>query len=272
LVLNLDICRGFFMPSLPNVLLALQNTQPPAGAIEKMYGLMLYGAMRNRRPQKVLELGTGSGYSTAWMLLGLEENEYGHLWTVDLVAADEPVWRKISLSEQSLTYFSNDPIDSLQNKLPDTFDFIFHDAGHSLQEVKRDLKWLLPRLALGGSLVIHDVHYSPAMGAYILDYFDSRPDEWTYERIEEGCGVGIATRIKQTETRTLCKDESNGSTTQKGTGSSPGKTAKTISPISQKSKGKGIGRSKKTRTFSSSRSSSKKGQEQKPSFREEVTA
>lgn len=251
------------MASYPQLLVSLQNTPPPAGSIEKIYGLMLYGAMRNKHPQNVIEFGTGAGYSTAWILLGLEENESGHLWSVDVMPSDDPIWKRVNVPETRLTYFSNDPVISVKNKLPPTFDFVFHDAGHSWDEVKADLDWILPRLSVGGSLVVHDVAFSKAMGEGLLEYFDSRPDEWTYERIEEGCGVGIATRIKATEIE-ACKDALSGSTIRKGSDSSQEKMAKIISPTSRKSNKRRVAaRSPKISMSPLSPSQSKRGRGRK---------
>lgn len=230
-----------------------------------MFGLMLYGAVKTTRPQIVLELGTSQGYSTAWLLLGLMENESGHLWTCDIMPSDNPVWTILPAPYERLTYFPNDPVDSLKDKLPTNIDFIFHDAGHSWDELQKDMDWLLPKLSVGGSFVVHDVKYSSEMGEKLLEYFDTHTDEWKYERIEEGCGVGIATRIKQYEVP-QCKDVSNGSMMLKAMDSSKGKIKKTTSLTTRKSKRKSkvVKRSKKTKMLSSNLSRNKKVQEPRP--------
>lgn len=228
---------------------------------------MLYGAVRHLRPEVVVELGTAGGYSTAWMLLALEELEHGHIWTCDLVPSDNPAWQQIGLNTTRLTYFSNDTVESIQNKLPNEFDLVFHDAGHGLEEVRKDLAWILPRLREGGCLVIHDVVYSKEMGDWVLKTFDTDTEHFKYEQIEEGCGVAIITCIKKLENDKSCKDELSGSMTQKAMASLPEKMVKIISPTFQKSKiSKGAKRSRKTKTLYSSRASSQKALAQKPSL------
>jgi hypothetical protein len=232
------------MSNYPDILLRLENMPILVGSIERIYGLMLYGAMKHQRPGSIVELGTGQGYSTAWMLLGLEENEYGHIWSCDIVPADSPIWSQIGLKADRLTYFSNDPVETLANKFPPMIDFIFCDA-------PVDYSWLLPRLSLHGSIVIHGK----------LREFDE--NEWKYEQISEGCGVTIATRIKLPEDVT-CKDESSGSTMQRGMDLLQEKTGKITSRISQRSKAKKVTRrSKKINSFNSMRNKNKKGQERK---------
>lgn len=239
---------------MPETLLRLKSIPPPEGSVEQMYGLMLYGAMRTHRPQVVVELGTGRGYSTAWIMLGLAENESGELYTCDLNPSDNPVWNQVGLTPHSLTYFSNDPVSSLTDKLPAEIDFIFHDAGHSWDEVAHDLMWLLPRLRVGGALVIHDIRHSPQMGEKLVEWFDSRPDEFKYETVEEASGVGIATRLKTMEGPKQCVDESSGSTTRRDLGSLPGRTGRTTSRTTPRSSRRAAGgRSKKTKTSSSKR-------------------
>lgn len=191
------------MASFPDLLLRLDAIVPSNNSIEKIFGLMLYGAVKHARPSVVLELGTAVGYSTAWMLLALNENEYGHIYAVDLVASDNPIWKQVGLDTSRLTYLSNDFIDTLRedSRLPPVFDLVFHDAGHNVAEVEKDLAWVLPRLAVGGSLVVHDTVYSPQIGESLRRFFESpeRQDFWKFESIDEASGVGIATRLKLEE-------------------------------------------------------------------------
>jgi hypothetical protein len=215
----------------------------------------------------VVELGTGSGYSTAWMLLALEEVGTGHIWSCDLVPSDSPIWQQINLPTTKLTYFSNDPVESLENKLPNEFDLVFHDAGHGLAEVQKDLAWVLPRLKVGSRLVIHDLKHAEGMAAWVLERFQNDPEHFDLEQIEEGCGVAIISCIKKLESKDPCKDELSGSTTQKAMDSSKVQTEKIISRTSQRSKTNKAGRRlRKTKTLFSSRQSKQKVQELKRSL------
>ena len=47
------------------------------------FSRFLYSLVRMQRPTTLVELGTGHGVSALWMAHALQENETGHLWTVD---------------------------------------------------------------------------------------------------------------------------------------------------------------------------------------------
>lgn len=163
--------------------------------IEMEYGRMLYGAVQVEKPETIVELGTGQGYATAWLLLGLEKNQSGQLWTVDLVAADVPVWRMVDLPEGRLKVLGNTPIGEAGGQLPERIDLLFHDAGHGFEEVRTDLERLLPRIPLNGCIIVHDVNYNRNMGDALAQWFDSMAEEWSYQEASMGCGMGIARRI-----------------------------------------------------------------------------
>lgn len=165
-------------------------------AVEMELAMALFGGIQESRPMNVVELGTGPGYSACWLILGLEKIGQGHLWTVDLVPADEPLWRKYGLPEDRVTYLANETCESAAPQLPDRIDFLFHDAGHRIENVMADLELFLPRLPVGGVVAIHDVNYARGMGDMVRDWFDVRQDEFKYEEINLGCGLGIARRLQ----------------------------------------------------------------------------
>jgi len=63
-------------------LLALREELGPTYGSEDL-SVVLYGLARQRRPERVLELGTGCGVTTSWIAHALSENGLGHIWTID---------------------------------------------------------------------------------------------------------------------------------------------------------------------------------------------
>lgn len=175
-------------------------------AVELEIGQMLYWAVLERKPEHVVELGTGPGYSTCWILLGLEHNEHGKLWTVDVSSPERPVWQEIGLPTGRLVVIANSPIDYTIKELPqfgpalpERIDFLFHDASHCFDEIQRDLLSLMPRIPAGGHILIHDVNYRRKMGDELDTWFDSMPEDWSYQEMSSSCGIGIARRLKSPE-------------------------------------------------------------------------
>ena len=163
-------------------------------AVELEYGQMLYGAIQDRRPTHVVELGTAAGYSASWILLGLEKNESGHLWTVDVSIPQPPVWEQIGLPTERLT-FMNEMVQDAIEQLPKTIDILFHDASHDFNDIKKDFEALQSRIPKGGIFMVHDVNFRREMGDLVAKMFDEMPDVWNYQEISMGCGMGIAKRL-----------------------------------------------------------------------------
>lgn len=115
----------------------------------------------------VLELGVRDGYSTAAILLGLEARG-GHLVSVDV---DVRVGGYF-LSHPMWTLIVADSLDPLVGqKLPETLDLLFVDAGHQTQEVLGELRLYFPRLTPGRRCVIHDFGW-PEVAAAVGQYCD----------------------------------------------------------------------------------------------------
>lgn len=167
-------------------------------AIELEFGQMLLGAVLDRKPETIVELGTGPGYATAWMLAALERNGKGHLWSLDPAMPQPPVWEQVGCPVERLTYLNELTHEAL-DKLPPEIDILFHDASHNFDEVHSDIESLGPRIPVGGLILVHDVNYSRSMGDQLINYFDARPDEWSYQEISSGCGMGIAKRLRKGE-------------------------------------------------------------------------
>lgn len=237
-------------------------------ACELEVGQALMGAVLNEKAVRVVEIGTGRGYSTCWLLIGALKNIAKGIptkvWTLDVNVIENPLWLELGIPVEPLIYLQNETIETAF--LPKRINLLFHDASHNPEEVLKDLAALIPMIDLGGFLAIHDVAYSRQMGDKVAELFDSMPDQFTYQEISAGCGLGIAKRIapdpswdkpvlsapvteetgkrlNKKSTRKIvkkrgdkpCKVVASGSAKRKGLGSLRARTEKTSSVTTQES-------------------------------------
>lgn len=163
-------------------------------SIEREYGSLLMDLIEKKRPKVVIEIGTGQGYSTSWILKGLNKNNFGKVFTFDSVNREPYVWEIEEIPSSRLRRF-NCEFKNAGKLLPDKIDFVFHDAGHWIEHVMSDLDPLFSKITVGGMVLVHDIVYSNDMGEKLKDFFSSRLD-WKYEEKRDGCGMGIAERLK----------------------------------------------------------------------------
>jgi predicted O-methyltransferase YrrM len=88
-------------------------------------GSLLKTLVASKPGGRILELGTGSGLATSWLLLGMNEN--AKLVTVD----NNAVWQEIArehLKDNRVDFVLADGYEWLQNYKGEYFDLIFADA------------------------------------------------------------------------------------------------------------------------------------------------
>lgn len=156
-------------------------------AIEPEYGRLLREMVIQAKPESVVEIGTGHGFSTSFLLEGVRENKKGTVYTYDSV--DRETTLKNDRLKRFLCEFSNS-----KPFLPKEIDFVFHDAGHWFEHVGADLGLVFPMLTPNAVIAVHDIIHSFAMGEKLKQWFDSM-EGWSYEEKKDGCGLGIARRV-----------------------------------------------------------------------------
>ena len=128
---------GFDMPSEANTgaLLRLLAASKPGG--------------------RMLELGTGTGLATAWLMDGLDAS--ASLVSVDVDPAVQDVARG-HLKDSRLRFVLADGLDYVREQAPESFDLIFADAWPGKYEGLDETLALLKR---GGLYVIDDMLPQP---------------------------------------------------------------------------------------------------------------
>jgi predicted O-methyltransferase YrrM len=163
-------------------------------AIEPEFGIILRDLVMFRRPNTVVEIGTGQGYSTTWILRGLNENKNGEVITFDEVNRSPYAWDAEGIPTDRVRTFEG-TFSDMEKLLPAHIEMVFHDAGHWFEHVEKDLGLVIPRMHKGGLVLVHDVIYSFDMGERLKKWFESKED-WTYREIKNGCGLGIAEKVR----------------------------------------------------------------------------
>ncbi len=156
-------------------------------AVEFEFGEMLMNAVMEAKPKNLVEVGTGHGYSTAWLLLGMEANGVGHLNTFDKEARTPQVWEELGLDKKNVTSHIGFFKDF---KLEGEIDFLFHDSEHIFRLIEEDFERLVPLMAKKCQVWVHDCH--GAFGDEVGSYFKSKG--FDYRQVSDSYGIGIATR------------------------------------------------------------------------------
>jgi hypothetical protein len=156
-------------------------------------GLRLYALVRELAPRVAVETGVCNGFSTAFVLLALEQNGAGELHSIDLpeiVGADyepgtfwegkqgaaipqgkQPGWMiPADLRKRwSLTIGrSQDELPPLLDRLGQ-IDLFVHDSEHSYECMNFEFRAAWPALRKGGALVADDWNWNDAFEELMRD-------------------------------------------------------------------------------------------------------
>lgn len=160
------------------------------GALKIEDAANLYGLIRVARPGVVVETGVCNGVSTAAILLGLDRNGKGRLYSVDFpehagtvyppgtfwegkggaaVPGDrEPGWvvpEKLRARWELLLGRSQDVLPLLLERLG-TIDLFLHDSEHSYDCMSFEFELAYSRLRDTGILAADDVRWNSAFGDF----------------------------------------------------------------------------------------------------------
>ncbi|MET9018955.1 class I SAM-dependent methyltransferase [Actinopolymorpha sp. NPDC004070] len=116
-----------------------------------------YLLVRHTRPAALVEIGCLHGWSTSWLLRALRDNREGTLYSFDRTGAARR-WVPPELSEGRWLFTEGDVRERVA-ELPDDIGYLFLDAAHSARFARWYLRTLLPRLAPGTVVSVHDVHH-----------------------------------------------------------------------------------------------------------------
>ena len=133
-VLERTTALAFDMPS-----------EPQTGAMLRMLAATKPGG-------RLLELGTGTGLATAWLLDGMDPN--ARLVSIDSTSAVQAVAREVLGQDPRLELVTEDAAIFLQRQAPESFDLIFADAMPGKYEMLDDT---LALIRPGGIYIVDDM-------------------------------------------------------------------------------------------------------------------
>jgi predicted O-methyltransferase YrrM len=145
---------------------------------------------------KLLELGSGTGLSTAWILDGMDANS--HLTTIDLDASFLEILDRHLGTDPRLTVICGDGDDFLRSLNEPQFDFIFADAWSGKYQL---LDEALALLKPGGIYIIDDMLPQPnwpdghaAKVEKLISTLEQRTDLYI-SKMSWASGIILATKI-----------------------------------------------------------------------------
>jgi len=127
------------------------------GGVEIDVGEFLYGLVRMMKPDHILETGTGTGISAAYMALALKENARGTLSTIEVdeghVKEAKALFTTLGIGSFVTVYFQK--IEDFNPPASFQFDILFLDSEPHLRFAELLKFW--KNLKPGGIVVIHDL-------------------------------------------------------------------------------------------------------------------
>jgi len=147
-------------------------------ASEPLVGTLLRTLAASKPGGRFLELGTGTGIATAWLLDGMDANSL--LTSVDNDGAVQQIAGESLGEDERLTLVTSGGLEFLDAQSPETFDLVFADAMPGKYE---GLDQALAVVKPGGFYVIDDMLPQPnwpeghaAKVPILLDRLAGNPD------------------------------------------------------------------------------------------------
>jgi predicted O-methyltransferase YrrM len=160
--------------------------------VSRETGRFLSVLVHMMQANRILEIGTGYGFSTLWMALA--QPPLGKIWTID--PDSERTMTALSYFERAgeddyITILNQDALELLENFQQRNLDIVFLDSGRERYREYLDL--VIPMLKLSGVVVVDDC-YASDLEAF-NEYFLEHPD-LDAMILPLGNGTGIGARIQ----------------------------------------------------------------------------
>lgn len=139
-----------------------KNHLENARIAQMLFRLVNFMGENEKRPLRILELGTSLGVTTAYMASADSRNQVITLEGSEAVlSVAKGVWRALKI--ENIEWHEGNIDDSLFIYARDPLDLAYVDANHTYEATMRYVTHLLPLMTEKGVVVIDDIHYSPQM-------------------------------------------------------------------------------------------------------------
>ena len=140
-------------------------------ALPRKYGKLLFRLIRDKDYKKVLELGTGLGIGTAYLVKALEGKPGGKLVSVEgcpqTLSVASGYLDQLTPAEQfpEIELMEGAIAQSLEKAVSkfDSIDIVVIDADHRKKSVLNYLEMILPFMNDSGVIVLDDINWSTGM-------------------------------------------------------------------------------------------------------------
>ncbi len=130
-------------------------------------GSLLLALVHRLRPEKILEVGSAFGVSTAYLLAGCAMNGAGHVYVIEksdfFLSYAPKIWG--CFAKYPVTLFRGDALEIASSDLLKNqhYDLVFLDASHNKDDTVRLFNAILPRVTFSGVVVIDDIYWTSQM-------------------------------------------------------------------------------------------------------------
>lgn len=155
---------------LRNAETEMNRLNTPAADLYAKKILLQYSAVRAFRPKVVVETGVANGVSSAYLLLALEKNGSGTLYSIEvgdrsyLPPGRENGWIVPEFLRSKWVLRLGDSKDLLPKVLAETqpVDVFIHDSLHTYEHMRWEFRTAYPFLRSGGVLISDDALWNKA--------------------------------------------------------------------------------------------------------------
>ena len=136
-------------------------------SIPHIYGAFLFLLISRIKFARVLELGTGLGISTLYLLQAIRKTKGCFIDTIEswplVIKEHNRVFAPFNRDKyQVINGQIERVLPNLMYKIP-KYDFVFDDANHQYEPVKRDIKMIMESLPENGLVALDDINWSSQM-------------------------------------------------------------------------------------------------------------
>jgi Methyltransferase domain len=135
----------------------------------------VWHSVRHLRPTNVVETGVARGFTTRFILEGLERNGAGHLWSIDappllkpelIGQVGEAVLERLRYRWSYIRGSSAQRLPRLLSHLGE-IDLFIHDSRHTEHNVRFELGHAWAALRPGGILVVDDIDLNRGFSSFL---------------------------------------------------------------------------------------------------------